>query len=215
MDAKTRGRAIPSFFNARCHDAGLKCRRLIIFDTVMTQSMGARANHKSRLHFHGLFELPQGWTLVRLKDVLRRVFGDAAELGKRQLHFDRASTPSTEWKRHYTFNGSRANGPLGKVLYAIAHAGSTYRQLELNESGKRSRTVPWQGSVNKTGSRLARGIPSNFNRKVVFYDQVSVRAGREAFDAWVKMHRARLAREHNPGAATVLAPKRQRRTEAA
>ena len=83
----------------------------------------------------------------------------------------------------------KAEGPLGKIMYAIAHAGSTYRSLDLND-GKWSRRCPRvRGQCNRTGSGLARGIPSNFAAEIIFCDHLSKRAGKEVFEAWVKAER--------------------------
>jgi hypothetical protein len=122
------------------------------------------------LHFHGFIELPRGWTRSSFERLLERVFGKARPMGKRQFHF---SPP--RWDQHYTFNDVQVTGPLGKLVYALAHAGTTYHNLGLND-GKRSRSCP-----------AARG---NFNSAIVFVDSLSKRAGKEAFDAWVKAERA-------------------------
>lgn len=102
-------------------------------------------------------------------------------MGRRQFEFSRP-----DWDQHSSHNGTQVSGPLGKVFYSIKHAGSSYRCLDLNEDGKRSRRAPPErGRVNKRAIDLARGVPSNFNKKVVFCDQVSRRAGQEAFEAWL------------------------------
>ena len=81
-------------------------------------------------------------------------------------------------------------GPLGKITYAMAHAGTTYHDLDLND-GKRSRSSSAsRGGYNRKAAGLARGISSNFNADVVFCDNASKRAGKEAFDAWVKAEQA-------------------------
>jgi hypothetical protein len=174
-------RGVKGFFNRRFHDLGFKARRVIFFDTLATRKMGRRASGRDKLHFHGIFELPRGWKKADLQKLLERVFGKATPMGQRQFHF---STP--RWDQHHTHNDVQVNGPLGKMTYAMAHAGATYRSLDLND-GKRSRSSPAsRGGCNRKAVGLARGIPSNFNAEIVFCDQVSKRAGKEAFDTWVK-----------------------------
>ena len=166
---------VKQFFNKRCHDLGLTSRRVIVFDTVTTNRMGQRASGRDKLHFHGKFELPAGWSRAALLRALEKVFGRAAIegrwMGRRQFH---ASNP--DWTQHHSHNDARAIGPLGKFLYAIQHAGATYNNPELND-GKRSRKAPSvRGRCNRKGARLAQGIPSNFTAEVVFADTLSKRA---------------------------------------
>ena len=86
-------------------------------------------------------------------------------------------------------------------MYAIAHAGATYRSLDLND-GKRSRRCPLvRGQCNREASRLARGIPSNFLAEVVFCNHTSKRAGKEAFEAWVKAEHAALQSRNSPASS--------------
>jgi hypothetical protein len=193
MNTVTKMRALESgnvkaFFNRRFHDTGMKTRRIVIFDTVTTKAMGGgRGNNIARLHFHGVFEMPAGTTQAGLRKKLARVFGHAGEMGPHQFHF----SPMSE-EKFCSHNGVQASGPLGKVLYGIKHAGSSYRVLKLNEDGKRSRRAPaHRGADNRHSLRLARGIASNFNSDVVLIDNRSKDAGREAFEAWSKAERAR------------------------
>jgi hypothetical protein len=159
---------VKRFFNRRFHDLGFKSRRVLFFDTLSTNRMGGRGSGRARLHFHGVFELPAGWTRADLKRLLAKVFGDAEAMGRRQFHI---SEP--RWDQHHTHNDVQVTGPLGKIIYAIAHAGTTYKDLGLNE-GKRSRKSPAsRGAVNRTAKGLARGIPSNFNSAIVFCDHIS------------------------------------------
>ena len=175
-----------AYFNRRFHDCGFKSPRIVIFDTKATKKLGGRRNPgRHRLHFHGAFVLPLGWTRARLKRELGKVFGVARALGERQFH-----TAAPDWNQHHSFNGTQVSGPLGKLLYALAHAGTTYADLDLNE-GKRSRHAPTsRRACNRMATGLARGIPSNFSAGVVFCDAASKRAGKEAFDAWMKEEKA-------------------------
>jgi hypothetical protein len=178
-------RGVKAAFNRRFHNLGFKARRVIVFDTCSTRKMGRRGSGRDKLHFHGFIELPRGWTRSSFERLLERVFGKARPMGKRQFHF---SPP--RWDQHYTFNDVQVTGPLGKLVYALAHAGTTYHNLGLND-GKRSRSCPAaRGHYNRAATGLARGIPSNFNSAIVFVDSLSKRAGKEAFDAWVKAERA-------------------------
>ncbi len=185
IQALAHPQGVKAFFNRRFHDLGFKARRLIFFDTRMTHKMGQRGSGRHKLHFHALIELPHGWSQAALLRLLERVFGKATIMGRRQFHI-----PQPDWTRHYTHNDVQVMGPLGKLAYVMAHAGTSYRDLDLND-GKRSRSTPAsRGRYNRQASGLARGIPSNFNADIVFIDAVSKRAGKEAFDAWTKAERA-------------------------
>lgn len=176
---------VKAFFNRRLHDAGFKARRVIYFDTRTTQKMGKRGSGRHKLHFHAIIELPPGWRKADLVRLLEKVFGKAAPMGQRQFHF---ALP--RWDQHHTHNDVQVTGPLGKITYAMAHAGTSYRDLDLN-GGKRSRSAPAsRRRYNREASGLARGIPSNFNADITFVDTVSKRAGREVFEAWVSAERA-------------------------
>ena len=194
-DAVDDKRGVKGFFNRRFHDCGFKSRRVVIFDTYTTHKMGTRGSGRHKLHFHGAFELPFGWPKAELKRRLEKVFGKADVMGRRQFQF---SSPRDE--QHYTHNDVRVTGALGKMIYAIAHAGATYENLGLN-GGKRSRSSPpSRRSCNRKATGLAKGIPSNFNREIVFCDHLSKKAGKEAFNSWVKSEQAR--RPHQPAQAT-------------
>ncbi len=172
---------VKGFFNRRLHDAGIKSRRVMVYDTFTTRKMGRRGSGRDKLHFHAAFELPDGWTQAELLRRLRKAFGNAGALGRRQFH---VSAP--RWDRHHSHNGVKAEGPIGKIMYAIAHAGATYRSLDLN-NGKWSRRCPRvRGQCNRRASGLARGIPSNFAAGIIFCDHASKRAGKDAFEAWIK-----------------------------
>ncbi len=178
---------VKAFFNRRFHDAGYKARRVVVFDTLTTRKMGKRGSGLHKLHFHAVLELPLGTTKADMQRLLEKVFGKAAPMGQRQFHFT-----SYKWEQYYTHNGVQISGPLGKMAYAMAHAGTTYHNLDLNE-GKRSRSAPTsRGACNRNAYGLARGIPSNFNAEIVFCDNASKRAGKEAFEMWVKAERDRL-----------------------
>jgi hypothetical protein len=197
IEALNDPRGVKGFFNRRFHDRHFKARRIIVFDTFTTRKMGRRGSGRHKLHFHGIMELPRGWTTADLQRLLERVFGKAAPMGQRQFH-----TSSPRWDRHYTHNEMQVSGPLGKLVYAaMAHAGATYLSLDLNK-GKRSRKSPAsRGRYNRKAAGLACGIPSNFNAKIVFCDSASKRAGKEAFDAWVKAEQTR----HRPPKQLVTA----------
>lgn len=208
LEAMEKGQSLTGFFNARCHDAGLTGRRFIVYDTRTSNGMqiDGRGNSRARLHFHGIFELPEKTTFEQFRATLRQVFGHAAKIERYQLRLKPIVSGQGQDVLHYTLNGATAYGPMGKVFYALDHAGSTYRTLGLNKDGKRSRASPWQGAANRAGKRLAKGNASNFNREVVFYDRESGRLGREAFDAWVASEKVLQARRRG------TAPKARRRT---
>ena len=181
------GSSIKAFFNRRFHDIGFKYRRVLFYDTKQGRGMGVRkGSGRDKLHFHGIFVMAPGWARAGLKRELAKVFGEAPSLGQRQFH---CSAPQPQ--KHFTHNGVQVSGPVGKALYSIAHAGATYRNLELNDEGKRSRRAPKaRGSYNKKSKGLARGVPSNFTSEVVFCDTESKRAGKRYFDMWVRAERA-------------------------
>ena len=156
-------RGVKAVFNRRFHDYGFKGRRFIFFDTLATRKMGKRGSGRHRLHFHAIFELPVGWTRADLQRLLEKVFGKAAPMGQRQFHFSKPN-----WNQHYTHNEVQVTGPLGKITYAMAHAGTTYHDLDLND-GKRSRSSSAsRGGYNRKAAGLARGISSNFNADCEF-----------------------------------------------
>lgn len=172
---------VKSFFNRRCHDFGLKGRRLIYFDTVSTPKIRG-GNHNTLLHFHALLEFPERKTWKQFQAILKRIFGDAKELGQRQFH---KSAP--DWKAGFTHGVTRADGPIGKIFYSTKNAGAAYRVLCLNKDGARSRAAPVaRGRVNKRSIGIAKGSPSNFNARVVICDRISQQQGRAAFNLWLK-----------------------------
>lgn len=182
--ALTSPAGVKQFFNRRCHDQGIKSRRFFVIDTVSTRSMGKRGRGPWKLHIHGVFELREGQSQASLIRELEKVFGKAASMGRRQFHVAR---PQED--KHFTLQGRQGVGAIGKLLYALAHVGATYRDLELN-GGKRSRKAPTSRRIyNEKAQGLARGIPSNFNSAVVFADSASKRAARLAFTGWVKLKR--------------------------
>ena len=176
--------SVKSYFNRRCHDAGFKTRRVIVYDTVTTRKMGGKGKSAARLHFHAVFEQPAGWTRHDLMVKLTEIYGLAQIMGQRQLHASKMN-----WTQHYSHNGVQVRGPLGKMFYAIKHTGAAYVCLNLNE-GKRSRKAPAdRAACNRQAKRLAHGRPSNFNNNVIFCDNASKAAGKEAFDAWVRANK--------------------------
>lgn len=180
---------IKGAINRRCHDQGLKGRRIFIFDTVSSNNTGNRAATADKLHFHGAIEMPAGWSAKDMIAVLGKVFGVAPELGNRQFHLS-----GPKWDEHYTHNGVRVTGPFGKLLYGIKNAGPTYRVLGLNDGGKRSRSAPRSRAAdNRLATRLAKAVPSNFNSAIVFADNATKAGGQEAFVAWLAAERSRLS----------------------
>jgi hypothetical protein len=197
---------VKAFFNRRFHDAGFKARRLIVFDTCSTRKMGGRASGRDKLHFHGFIERPRGWTRGDLERLLERVFGKARPMGKRQFHFS-----SPNWRQHYTLHDAQVTGPLGKLVYALAHAGTTYRNLDLNDGKRSRRAPPSRRRYNLAAGGLARGVPSNFSAAIVFADSASKRAAREAFDAWVEAESALRRPQKRPASpARTVGPKQKR-----
>jgi len=170
--------------------------------------MGRRGSGRHKLHFHALIELPHGWCKADLLRLLERVFGKATIMVRqRQFHF-----PPPRWDQHHTHNEVQVTGPLGKLAYVMAHAGTSYRDLDLND-GMRSRSAPVsRGRYNRKASGLARGIASNFNADIVFVDNASKQAGKEAFETWVRAERA--ARRPEVATAPSLAVPKRRRASA-
>lgn len=215
-EAHEAGKSLKGFINGRCHDAGLNMRRLIVLDSKTSNKMiDRRGNSWGRLHIHGVFELSDGWELRDLYIALKKAFGDA-KMGNHQFRISpvvvkKADLTSADTKQ-CSLNQVTARGPLGKMFYALAHAGTTYATLGLNDGGRRSRKTPWQGAINKKAGRLARGVPSNFNREATIIDQVSARAGREAFEAWIRWTRERRSRHRGEGLATKPTRSLRRRT---
>lgn len=181
---------VKAFFNRRCHDFGLKSRRLIYFDTVSSAKIRG-GNHNTLLHFHALLEFPERRSLKQFKAQLKKVFGDAKELGERQLH---RSAPN--WDTGFTHGSTRAQGPLGKIFYSTKNAGAAYAALNLNKGGARSRAAPVaRGSLNKRSQGIAKGLPSNFNAQIVICDRASQQRGRAAFNAWYQDEKAKQDRQ--------------------
>lgn len=183
---------VKAFFNRRCHDFGLKGQRLIYFDTVGSQRMRG-GNNNTQLHFHALLEFPERQSKKQFLALLKRVFGDARELGKRQFHF-----PKPDWETGFTHGSVRIEGPLGKLFYSTKNAGAAYAILKLNRDGARSRAAPKaRGSINKRSKGIAKGTPSNFNAEVVICDRFSKQQGKIAFDAWYRDEKKKLSRNAN------------------
>lgn len=177
---------IKGFFNRRFHDKGVDWQRLVYFQTVSTRRWGEkRKRGVANLHFHALMILPERQTLKQIRTTLETVFGKAGNMGGK-IQF-KISKP--DWQESYSFNGVRAEGPIGKILYVQQGMGGTFNDLNLNE-GKRSRKAPIERlRCNRQAKGLARGIPSNFNFKAALCDHVSMDAGRRAFLAWLKEER--------------------------
>ncbi len=175
--------SIKGFFNRRCHDKKLKCRRLIVFDTKSGNGMDEKANKLSNLHFHAIFLLGKGDDRLWLMDRLRAVFGHARILGSRQFWL---GVPDRE--SHHSFAGRRGVGINGKICYMLSHAGTTHASLNLNAEGRRSRKAPaTRRRCNAQSGGLAAGKPSNFLSDIVICDNASKREAEKAFDAWMKL----------------------------
>ncbi|AYD05321.1 hypothetical protein [Neorhizobium sp. NCHU2750] len=176
---------IKRFFNRRFHDKGVEWQRLVYFQTVSTRRWGEKRKRGiANLHFHALMILPERQTNKQIRATLETVFGKAGNMGKLQF---KISKP--DWQESYSFNGVRAGGPIGKILYVQQGMGGTFNDLHLNE-GKRSRKAPIERlRCNRQAKGLARGIPSNFNFKAALCDHVSMDAGRRAFLTWLKEER--------------------------
>lgn len=188
MDAVSSGNP-KRYFNRRCHDRGLKCRRLIVLDTKATRRMaaGERVREgKANLHFHAVFLLDEGKTRSWLAARLRAVFGLAATLGPKQFRYIRPDPV-----QHMTFSERQGHGTVGKLCYMLGHAGSTYATLGLNEAGKRSRSAPVsRRRCNGQSRGLAQGLPRNFLSDVVICDSISKREACKAFEAWIAADRS-------------------------
>lgn len=173
------------YFNRRCHDRGLKCRRLIVLDTKATKRMAAGErvrDGKANLHFHAVFLLDEDKEKSWLASQLRAVFGVAVTLGPRQFRY-----ASPDPAQHKTFSERQGYGAVGKLCYMLDHAGSTYATLGLNEAGRRSRRAPvFRRRCNEQSKGLAQGLPKNFLSDVVICDSVSKQEARKAFEAWIE-----------------------------
>jgi hypothetical protein len=172
---------VKGFFNQRCHDKKLKCRRIIVFDTKSGGGMDRVANSASDLHFHAVFLLGGSQDEQWLIERLCAVFGKAHALGGRQFKIKQPDP-----KSHYTFAGRQGSGITGKICYMMSHAGTTHAILGLNEDAKRSRKAPkTRGACNQRSKGLAAGRPSNFLSGITICDNVSKREAKRAFDDWV------------------------------
>lgn len=177
------------YFSKRWHDRmapwAANVSRVMVYDAVTTRGMGGRGVGAARLHVHGAFFIPSGRSVAAFRRELEKVFGKPGKLGRRQMHVGKP-----DHQRHFTFNGARGRGAIGKMLYAISHAGATYRSLGLNDDGKRSRCAPKsRGGCNKQSKRLAKGTGSNFAGKVVLIDHKTKRLSKELFENWITQER--------------------------
>lgn len=178
---------IKRFFNRLFHDKGVDWQRLVYFQTVSTRRWGEKRKRGiANLHFHALMILPERQTNKQIRATLKTVFGKAGNMGGK-IQFN-ISKP--DWQESYSFNGVKAEGPIGKLLYVQQGMGGTFNDLNLND-GKRSRKAPIERlRCNRKAKGLARGIPSNFNFKAALCDHVSMDAGRRAFVSWLKEEKA-------------------------
>lgn len=183
--------SVRGFFNQRCHDKKLKCRRVIVFDTKSGNGMDEKANKLSNLHFHAIFLLNSPDERLWLMDRLRAVFGSAPTLRSRQFWVSRPDRES-----HHSFAGRRGVGISGKICYMLSHAGTTHASLNLNAEGRRSRKAPaTRRSCNVQSKGLAAGKPSNFLSSIVICDNASKREAQKAFEAWMDIPWERQADE--------------------
>lgn len=194
---KVRAEAIASgdpigYLNARCHRFGLTTRRLLVLDTTSSDD-GKPLHSLDRLHWHGIFEKRPGMSKKAFADLLRKVFGRAKneetgrDMGARQFHI-----VGPDYTKGYSHNSVHAKGALGKLFYALRHAGTTYNDLGYN--GDRGRREGPQSRMvcNAKAAGLAKGKASNFNKEIVLCDAASKRAGKAAFEAWVEAEKAGL-----------------------
>lgn len=177
------------YFNKRWHGRMMPwatdIQRVLVYDAKTTRAMGGRGTGASRLHVHGAFFIPNGRSVASFKRELEKVFGAPGAMGRRQMH-----STKPDHKRHASHNGAQGRGAVGKMLYALNHAGATYASLKLNEGGKRSRRAPQSRSnCNRQSKRLAKGVGSNFTSKVTMIDNKTKRLSRNMFLDWIAHER--------------------------
>lgn len=197
------------YLNTRCHARGLKTRRLLVLDTT-TSDNGVTLHTRYRLHFHGVFKLPEGMTIPEFIELLRKVFGRAKDettgkdMGARQFEVVRP-----DYTKGYAHNSIHAKGALGKLFYALRHAGTTYNDLGFNGDRGRREGPKSRMAANTRAAGLAKGNASNFNKDIVMCDAVSKRAGKAMFETWVEAEQAALATRPAPR----LKPVKKRRNK--
>jgi len=190
LGQKVKAEAIASgdpigYLNARCHAKSLKTRRMFVLDTTSTEKSGKSLHSRDRLHFHGIFEKPVNMKKLAFVELLKAVFGDAKPMGCRQLHIVRP-----DFAEGYSHKGVRGIGPIGKLFYALRHAGTTYNDLGYNGDNTHRMGPKERMSCNHQAEGLAKGSATNFNKHIVFCDSASKRAGKSAFDLWVETEKA-------------------------
>jgi len=175
-----------AFFSLRCHEKGLKCRRIIFLDYKSTRTMSTKATGEGLLHFHAIFLIPPGKAAERwLRKKMTAVFGFAVKARKYQFNLGDAD----ETKGH-RYAGQECIGIIGKLSYMLSHVGTTCSQLGMNQGGKRSRSAPLaRRRANEDGQGWAKGNPSNFvPKKALIWDTETRRIAQEAFQAWYIAH---------------------------
>lgn len=179
---------VKGFFNQRFHDMGLDWPRLVYFLTASRRKEKRRVRGQHNLHCHALIVIPEKTTYRQVRDQLRRVFGKAPMKAKNQIDITK---PRQD--KGFTWNGVKAMGVVGKLLYAQEGMGATYNDLNYNDDGKRSRKAPPERRVyNKHSTGLAQGIPSNFNSKATLCDNETKRLAQVGFDQWIAAEKTGL-----------------------
>lgn len=169
-----------AYFSQRCHDKGLKCRRIIILDAKSTKTMSSKSTGEGILHFHGIFLLEGNMNERWLRQRLTAVFGNAGIARRNQFKVGQPDNAKS-----HSYAGQTCSGITGKLAYMLHHVGATCSRLKLNEDGKRSRRAPTtrrKANVNAEG--LAKGIPSNFVGKVLIWDTQTRKQAKAAFNIW-------------------------------
>lgn len=185
LSNKVKAEAIASgdpiiYLNRRCHDKKLKTRRLLVLDTTSSDKTVNALHSKERMHFHGVFEKPKGMTVKAFEILLGEVCGLAETMGERQFH-----VKPPNYKKGYSHNSVHGDGPIGKLFYALRHAGTTYNDLGFNGDRNRRSGPKERTTCNAKASGLAEGKASNFTKDIVLCDNGSKRAGQAAFQLWL------------------------------
>jgi hypothetical protein len=203
IEASQKSGNIKNYFNKRFLDNGLDFQRIIYFDTPSSRLIGKKKRGLANLHAHCVLVRPLNTSNKQFRAILKIVFGKA------DLKGHQISIKNADWSKHYSLNGVRAFGPLGKILYCNKSMGATFNDLDLNQ-GKRSRKAPiWRLRYNRNAKRLARGIPSNFNAAAVLCDHKSTQGGEAAFNIWIQAekHKRKLDARYSARRVEVVALK--------
>ena len=194
---------VKQFFNRRFHDLGVDWPRLVYFLTASKRKDGKRKRGPSNLHVHALIVIPEKITHKQVREKLALVFGKA-----KTMRLDRQiDITKPDIEKGCSWNGVKAMGPIGKLLYAQEGMGATYSDLGYNEDGKRSRKAPPdRRTYNKHSTGLAQGIPSNFNSKSTLCDNETKRLAQVGFDQWIVAEKARFEASNRTKAKKVASP---------